>query len=362
MSGEANRDRAANWVVREVRIADNIRFKMVVDPDAASGNSGYGVDPISEAILNDRPNPSLYLLRLMLSCIQPGDVVLDLGAHIGSFALAAAARGCRVIAVEASPDNANLIRESIRVNQWSDRCQVIHAAVSDRDGELAFTSYGPWGHVWNAQTDMPAKSVPAIRVDTLLQQHGCERLDFIKMDVEGSEVAALSGAAKWVARQDAPRILYESNYIGLGYYNRSPRELRAALVQYGYPYHYLVHPQTLVPVSPEDMQPEVVGEYLCGKQPIPPLPGWSICPPLSPRELLAMLKSQIQVPDVRHRLYLARELREAPPELRHQPAFDKLMRILKADASEEVRETAAWYKEQPTPWFLRLFRGNRRTG
>src|SRR5262245_46201019 len=132
------------------RITDDIGFEIAVDPEAAVGRGGHPPDPISQAYLTGRPNLNLTLLRLMLALLRPGGVLLDIGAHIGTFALAAAAQGCRVFAVEAGARNVGLLRESVRRNDWQGRVHVIHAAASDAAGELAFSPYGPWGHVASA--------------------------------------------------------------------------------------------------------------------------------------------------------------------------------------------------------------------
>ena len=59
-------------------------------------------------------------------------VALDIGAHIGSVTLALLADhpGLRVIAVEPLVDNANLLREMLAENGWTDRCEVIVGAIA----------------------------------------------------------------------------------------------------------------------------------------------------------------------------------------------------------------------------------------
>lgn len=186
--------------------------------------------------------PHFDLLRRL---VRRGHRVLDLGAHIGTFTLAAAKLGCEVIAVEASPENARLLRASVEKNGFS-RVRVIQAAVSDHAGMVPFSSYGPFGHVFSAVTNLPSIETPAVRVDDLLGQFGWERVDLVKLDVEGSEIAALEGMSELLRSADAPRIIYESNAYTLGFYGRTPEELQAMLRRFGYRSYRLDESQTEV--------------------------------------------------------------------------------------------------------------------
>jgi FkbM family methyltransferase len=322
---------------------DDTTFKIAIDLKAALGQGAHPPDPISNVYLRGAANLNLPLLRLMMAFLQPGRAVLDVGAHIGTFALTAAAQGCRVCAIEAAPGNAALLRESARQNGWSDRVQVIQAAVGNRDGELSFVPYGPWGHVATDKIALARVNVPAIRLDDLLADTGCDCWDFVKMDVEGSEVAVLEGASRSLGGPDAPPILYESNYICLDYYDQTPRDLRGALVELGYAHHYLVRPGRLVAVGADELQAEIVGEYLATKTPLSRLAGWRIDQALSRRELIKMLVVERKRQDPKHRLYLGRALQQAPTDLLAQRSVRRILRCLKADPVTKVRDAVTWY-------------------
>src|SRR5438105_4428726 len=88
---------------RTVTFRDGIRFHVVFDPSAE--------DPLSRAYADGR-YPHGPFSGLLPHLLRPGKTVLDLGAHLGSFALVAAVLGCRVLAVEACPRNAELLRAS----------------------------------------------------------------------------------------------------------------------------------------------------------------------------------------------------------------------------------------------------------
>ena len=151
---------------------------------------------------------------LALGMLEPGAVVLDLGAHIGTFSLAAVARGFRVVAVEAAPRNAALLRASARANGL-DELVVVEAAVSDTPGVLRFRPVGAWGHV----TDRWAPGVVEVQaqpVSQILREHDIRRVDLVKLDVEGSEMAVIRGMRELLTGRDAPPVVYENNAVPSG--------------------------------------------------------------------------------------------------------------------------------------------------
>src|SRR5262245_43299133 len=122
-------------------------FRMLVGKEECTGQTSFGVDPISQGIANGDCLHSSSLIRLMLGLSKPGDLVVDLGAHIGLFTLTAAAAGRRVLAIEASRRNHSLLKGSVELNGFQDKVELLHAAVSNQPGELLFQELGPYGGV-----------------------------------------------------------------------------------------------------------------------------------------------------------------------------------------------------------------------
>ena len=236
-----------------------IRFRI-----AYGTRTSQDQDPVAGAYQNGQIGHLASLLDVATSVLRPGDRVLDLGAHLGGFALAAASLGCEVIAVEASPHNVALLRRSAQLNRFAN-LHIVHAAVSDRPGSVEFYSHGPWGCVVGAEAGFPSVSVPAIRVDDLMVAHGWADVRFIKIDVEGSEPAAVRGMPRLLGRADAPVVFFESNQHALGNVaGLTDADLKVEFRNLGYT---LYRPEggSLVPSPLGEIQEEIVVDYVAAK-------------------------------------------------------------------------------------------------
>ncbi|HTO68796.1 MAG TPA: FkbM family methyltransferase [Myxococcota bacterium] len=123
--------------------------------------------------------------------VRPDDCVVDVGAHIGAFAVFAAQRTRgRVLAIEPHPANAEYLRRNLRANGAA-HAEVAECAVSDTSGvrPLRLGASGtthrlavPGTALAGASLDVSVATLPE-----LLAKHGLERVDFLKLDCEGEE-------------------------------------------------------------------------------------------------------------------------------------------------------------------------------
>lgn len=325
--------RHGRWTASTVSVPGGPQFEVLLDPEFS--------DPVTAALADGRVLDQL-LVGLMLRLVQPHDLVLDLGGHVGSFSLAAAAAGCRVIAVEASPTNAALLRASAARNGFAD-LHVVHAAVSDAPGILDFCVRGPWGHVATEAVDLPTIPVPAVTVDELLAELGLGVPAFVKIDIEGSEIPAIRGMTGLLGGPDAPTLLYESNAHTLALFGASPTGLRAEFDKLGYT-SMAVEPDRLVPVVPGQMQPQTIVDCVAVKHDLT-LPGWPTVPPLSFEELVGRIVADGRHSNPDHRVYIAGALAGATPEILSCPAVVETLDLLVADPVEPVRRAASWWTD-----------------
>jgi FkbM family methyltransferase len=137
-----------------------------------------------------------------------GDVVIDLGAAVGSYAVPALMAGARVIAVD--PD-AGATAKLERVAAFNglgglDWLTVVHAAVWDEPGYppdmRAALEAGGYAYL------IPRPGDPWTTLDDLAA--GLSRLDWIKIDVEGAELGVLRSGRKTLA-EFRPRMLIEDH-------------------------------------------------------------------------------------------------------------------------------------------------------
>lgn len=118
----------------------------------------------------------------------PAEVLIDLGASVGlaTLRLLSSHPGARAIAVEADPE----LIPRLRANVSGLPVTVIHAAVSDSTGERVFyrSDMNSWGN--SLEMTGPDKTevmVPTLSLNDLLDDVGIDRVQLLKLDVEGAE-------------------------------------------------------------------------------------------------------------------------------------------------------------------------------
>ena len=133
--------------------------------------------------------------------LRPGMVMLDCGAHIGEFTLAgAAAMGpdAEIHSFEPDPRNFEYLKENVARNQLN-RVVVNQCAVGENDGEVKFhLGLDPTASSVGLESHTQTVNVITVQVKNLshyAEAHRLERVDFLKIDVEGAELAAVKGAS-----------------------------------------------------------------------------------------------------------------------------------------------------------------------
>jgi FkbM family methyltransferase len=192
--------------------------------------------------------------------VRPGMTVLDVGANIGYFTLLSArlvGPEGRVFAFEPDPDNFRLLNRNITDNGYRN-VTAVNAAVTDRDGTLRLhrSAVNSGDHrAYDSADGRPAVEVRAVRLDSLDLGGGA---DFVKMDIQGSEWAALRGMERLLSAERSPRLrlLMEFWPIGLTRFGVEPAAVLRLLSDAGLRILEL-DPDTGVP-SPTEADPAVL--------------------------------------------------------------------------------------------------------
>jgi FkbM family methyltransferase len=129
--------------------------------------------------------------------------IVDLGANAGVTVAhnALLHPDATIVAVELDPGNAAAARRNTA--PWSDRVQIIQGAVWESDGEVPYDA--ETGEEYGFRAGAGGAMTRALSMDTILAHvpEG-ERVDYVKMDIEGVEARLLSGeAARWAERVDS---------------------------------------------------------------------------------------------------------------------------------------------------------------
>jgi FkbM family methyltransferase len=136
--------------------------------------------------------------------VRPGDVVLDVGAHIGLFTLNAIRKGAsKVVAIEPAPLHVECIRRNLRDEILSGKVIVYSKGAWDKDGflDLKISRSNPGANSFvESSPDGLSVRVPITTIDAMMRDFDPGRVDFVKMDIEGAERQALAGAALTIRR------------------------------------------------------------------------------------------------------------------------------------------------------------------
>jgi FkbM family methyltransferase len=161
--------------------------------------------------------------------VVPGSVVYDAGAHAGFLSLLAqrlAGPKGFVVAAEADPILAVRLAKNLSLNGGAP-AHVVASALGDRTGEVAL-AVGRTTYETRLTPSMLDATVfsPATTIDTLVAT-GQPPPSFVKIDVEGNELATLRGASRTI-ESEQPTLVCELHRWG------SPAEVVGLLLEMGY--------------------------------------------------------------------------------------------------------------------------------
>ncbi len=183
------------------------------------------------------------MTKLIKSTITKGMVCLDVGANIGYFTLILArliGQEGKVFAFEPEPHNFDLLEKNIAINGYHN-ITPIQKAVSNKNGKakLFLNRVSLAGH----SLATPRKSERQFVRDTIeIEQQTLDtffrdydgKVDFVKIDVEGAELAVVEGMENIISKNKDLVIITEFFPDALRSFGSTPKEFLNTLLQYGF--------------------------------------------------------------------------------------------------------------------------------
>jgi len=154
-----------------------------------------------------------------------GDIVVDVGAHIGKYSLIASKMVGpygKVVAIEAHPNNYEILKKNITLNKLTNVI-ALNFAVSSKEAmvklyepgqEQGFTIYNTIMTGRKMSNNPNYVKVHAKTLDSVLLENAIKEVNWIKIDVEGAELEVLRGALNTLSNSRSLSILIEIHNLG----------------------------------------------------------------------------------------------------------------------------------------------------
>lgn len=203
----------------------------------------FAVDPFSHFgffILRDGEyEPGL--ADLLERRLSPGSILVDVGAHEGYFAVLAArivGSSGKVLAIEPQSRVLPVLQENLRLNDASNVI-VVPYAISDKTGsEELFLSVdhntGGSGLTKTSRFNLPTERVTTRSLIDVVDRHGIDNVDLIKMDIEGFEYEAILGSTQLFRNKRVGTIALELHGAQIRSRGRDPHDIERFLRECDY--------------------------------------------------------------------------------------------------------------------------------
>jgi len=178
--------------------------------------------------------------RIVDTVVKPGMTVLDVGAHAGLYTMIAARRarpGGRVIAFEPSARERARLERHLRINGINGvTIEPMALGAVNGDGDLFVVEGAQTG--CNSLRPVPGEHAATTRVpiralDSYAAEHQIDRVDFVKMDIEGGERDALLGGEA-LFRRTRPTLLIEIEPARIAPWGYEAREIFELVASWDY--------------------------------------------------------------------------------------------------------------------------------
>jgi FkbM family methyltransferase len=213
-----------------------------------------GSSPIS-ALAIEKAEQTFYIDHL-----QPGMVVFDVGANIGELSLLFSRFVGPTGSVHSFEANTETFARLNAIIELADRhnIRLNNLAVSDHVGLSKLHVYDGDYSAWTSLSDRPLKNygldvtplrhedVRTTTIDQYCEEHGIEKVDLLKIDVEGAEFQVLRGAEKMMRQRRIRCCVFEFGQTTFDMGNH-PAQIKELLTSFGYELHNVVHNAPIFP-------------------------------------------------------------------------------------------------------------------
>lgn len=197
-----------------------------------------------------------YQMDLFRLYVKAGDVVADVGANIGLYTLIAAKRvgeNGKVFSFEPERENFSILSENISLNGLHN-VTAFARAVSDRNGDARFfiSEDNKGNHSLIAGAGLEDRqTVRTVKFDDALREQHVEKIDVLKIDIQGAEPLAFSGMDETLKKCRVIFTEYEPAILRSSGHN--PIEMLQLLQSYGYAL-FCIDENTRTTVRIEDLE------------------------------------------------------------------------------------------------------------
>jgi FkbM family methyltransferase len=199
-------------IIKFLRLGNHVSLKISVPK--------YGYKAYCPINKNDLINMTIREDEIIeLFTPKEGDVVIDIGAHMGRYTIIGAKRvgtKGKVVAIEANPSNFEMLNRNIKLNQLTNVISLNNAVYSKETKIKLYLPGEELGHTTyntvmsdRARTEDKFVEVSANTLDYLLQLNEITDVNWVKIDVEGAEFEVLKGASNVLSKSKDIALLIE---------------------------------------------------------------------------------------------------------------------------------------------------------
>ena len=163
----------------------------------------YRAGTADEAVLDDSFDRDIFFTGVPEYQAAADHIVIDVGAHIGTFSLLASARVPRgkVYAIEACEDTCNFLKINVALNGAAN-VSVHHLAITDARGtSTLYYDAGNWGNSVVAPLSAGSETVESCSLTDFMDDNGIQHCNFMKLNCEGAEFPILLTTPSSVLRR-----------------------------------------------------------------------------------------------------------------------------------------------------------------